>query len=58
MAAMPHQCQPEERRTEYDARGIPLGVACPECRDELRAKFRPDVLTDPNYWSDEPIEEE
>ena len=43
---------------EYDARGIPLGRCCDLCRDELRSKFRPDVLTDPNYWSDEPIEPE
>lgn len=41
---------------EYDARGIPLGRVCDDCVATLRAKYRPDVLTDPNYWHDEPID--
>ncbi len=41
---------------EYDARGIPLGRVCAECKDAHLKKYRPDVLTDPNYWSDEPID--
>lgn len=46
----------EWARVEHDARGIPLGYACARCRDELLARYRPDVLTDPNYPADEPIE--
>lgn len=43
---------------EHDARGIPLCRVCDECRDFKLQKYRPDVLTDSNYWHDEPIEEE
>lgn len=43
---------------EYDARGIPLGRACYLCVDKLKAKFRPEVLTDPNYECNEQIEPE
>lgn len=41
---------------EYDARGIPLCYVCAKCRDQQLAKYRPDVLTDPSYWTDEPID--
>lgn len=47
-----------EAQLEYDARGIELGYMCEKCRKEKLAKFRPDVLSDPNYWTDEPIEPE
>jgi hypothetical protein len=40
----------------YDARGIPLKRVCERCEHRLRDEFRPDVLTDSNYWHDEPIE--
>lgn len=43
---------------ESDARGIPLALVCPKCRAERLAKFRPEVLTDSQYVTDEPIEEE
>ena len=43
---------------EYDARGIFLDYVCPRCKDEKLSKFRRDVLTDPGYWADEPIEPE
>jgi hypothetical protein len=43
---------------EYDARGIPLCRVCVKCVEEKLAGFRPDVLTDPNYWTDEPVEED
>jgi len=43
---------------ECDARGIYLGKMCYKCRDERLSIYRPDVLTDTNYWHDEPIEEE
>ena len=43
---------------EEDARGIPLDVVCDDCRDEKLSKYRSDVLDDPDYWADEPIEPE
>lgn len=41
-----------------DARGIELCRTCKKCHREKMARYRPDVLTDPNYWADEPIEED
>src|SRR5215467_7414449 len=41
-----------------DARGIPLVKVCHECRDEKLSHYRPDVLSDPSYPTDEPIEED
>jgi hypothetical protein len=43
---------------ESDARGIPLCKVCDECVDDRLSQYRPDVLTDSNYWADEPIEAE
>lgn len=43
---------------ENDARGIPLCRVCPKCRAEKLKRYRPDVLNDPNYWTDEAIEED
>lgn len=43
---------------EHDARGIPLCRVCDKCRKEKLGRYRPDVLTDPNYWTDEPVEED
>lgn len=40
----------------YDARGIFLCYSCEECRVERLAGFRPDVLSDPDYWHDEPLD--
>jgi len=48
----------EYRWTEYDARGIPLCQVCDNCVSIKLSKYRPDVLIDPNYWHDEPIEED
>ena len=41
---------------EYDARGIPLVRVCAKCEQYELSKYRPDVLSDPGYWTDEPIE--
>lgn len=41
---------------EYDARGSFLTYACDRCRKEKLSRYRTDVLTDANYWSDEDIE--
>jgi hypothetical protein len=45
-------------RWRHDARGIELCRTCTKCHKEKMARYRPDVLTDPNYPADEPIEEE
>jgi len=42
----------------FDARGIALCRVCNKCRDRKLAVYRPEVLTDPNYAADEPIEED
>ena len=41
---------------EYDARGIPLCYVCDNCKRDKLARYRPDVLNDPNYWADEDID--
>lgn len=43
---------------KHDARGIPLCRACPKCWPENQRGYRPEVLTNPNYHADEPIEPE
>ena len=43
---------------EYDARGIPLTRVCNACRRERLARYRPEVLNNPQYECDEPIEED
>ena len=48
----------EERYLYHDARGIPLCFACSVCWPNKSKGYRPDVLTDPNYWHNEPIDEE
>jgi len=53
-----HVCQPESSWKEYDARGIYLCTVCDECEERKLSKYRPDVLTNPNYEADEPIEPE
>ncbi len=41
---------------EFDARGIYLCKTCDKCRTDRLAGFRPEVLTDPDYECNEPIE--
>lgn len=48
----------EPSTIEYDARGIPLARVCRKCRAEKLSRYRPEVLTDPNYECDERIEED
>ncbi len=43
---------------QYDARGIFLCYACSLCHQRKMTDYRPDVLTDPNYWTDESIEDD
>ena len=47
-----------DRWWENDARGTPLARVCDACIDRKVAAYRPDVLADPDYWADEPIEDE
>jgi hypothetical protein len=39
-----------------DARGIYICRVCDRCRDTKLRGYRPEVLTDPHYEADEPIE--
>ena len=48
-----HICDPDERRAEYDARGIFLCYACPKCRKRKIAGYRPEILTNPRYEADD-----
>jgi hypothetical protein len=41
-----------------DARGIELRRTCLKCHRTRMAIYRPDVLTNPAYLADEPIEED
>ena len=43
---------------QVDARGIPLCRTCSKCHASKMRGYRADVLTDPDYWADEPIEPE
>jgi hypothetical protein len=42
---------------QHDARGIELCRTCGKCHDAKMAGYRPEVLTDSNYWTCEEIEE-
>lgn len=44
------------RRPLHDARGIFCAYVCDGCETEVRARYRPDIFTDPAYWADEEIE--
>lgn len=39
-----------------DARGIPLCRVCPTCEETKLARYRPEVLTDSQYYADEDID--
>ena len=41
-----------------DARGIFLTYTCDNCHDRKMAEFRPDVLTNPLYWTEEPVDDD
>jgi hypothetical protein len=46
------------REPQFDARGIFLTYTCSRCERAKLAGFRSEVLSDPNYDHDEPIDEE
>jgi hypothetical protein len=47
-----------ESQWKYDARGIELCRACHKCWPTKMKQYRSDVLYNPNYEADEPIDEE
>ena len=53
-------CQHEDVQSwwEYDARGIPLTKVCARCRKAKLETYSPEVLRNPGYDVDEPIEED
>lgn len=46
------------RWPQHDARGIFLCYTCDDCHDEKMRRYRREVLRDPQYEADEPIEAE
>jgi len=40
----------------YDARGIYLTKVCDKCEKEKLSKYRKEVLDNPSYEADEPID--
>lgn len=48
----------EDSWWEYDARGIELCRVCDLCYKAKMAEYRPEVLRNSNYLTDEPIEPE
>lgn len=42
----------------YDARGIELARVCDRCRDRVLDSYRREVLVDPDYELDEPLEDD
>ena len=48
----------KESRWEHDARGIPLCRVCDKCRKAKLGRYRPEVLSDPDYETEEPVEED
>ena len=47
-----------ERFELSDARGIFCGFVCDKCEAKTRAKYRPEIFSNGNYYADEPIEPE
>jgi hypothetical protein len=45
-----------ESEWQYDARGIELCRTCRKCHVGKMKRYRPDVLTNPNYQCDEAID--
>jgi hypothetical protein len=48
----------EDSWWEHDARGIPLCKVCDKCEEVKLSEYRRDVLINPSYLADEPIEQE
>ena len=41
-----------QRRELYDAKGYFVTFYCSKCEKEKRAKFNPDIFTNPNYYTE------
>lgn len=41
----------------HDARGIFCAYVCSKCEATKRAKFRPEIFSDSQYATDEPVED-
>jgi hypothetical protein len=41
---------------QHDARGIPLCRTCDDCHETKMKRYRQEVLTNPSYEADEPID--
>jgi hypothetical protein len=41
-----------------DARGIPVKRVCDDCYEKVKAKYRPEIFTDSEYWTDEKVDED
>ena len=48
----------EPRQSLYDARGIFCCYVCDECKVRKTASYRIEVLEDPNYDHDEPLDDD
>jgi len=42
----------------YDARDIYVTSVCLKCEKDRLSMYRPEIFSDPDYWTQEPIDEE
>lgn len=56
MTILCHSALPS--RILYDARGIYVARVCDECEPKVRKRYRQEIFTDPNYWTEEPIDDD
>lgn len=45
-------------RELFDARGIYISRVCDDCETRIRRRYRAEIFTDPNYYAEEPIDED
>jgi hypothetical protein len=45
------------QRPLYDARAIFVAYVCDACERKVRGRYRPEIFTDPNYWTDEAVDD-
>lgn len=45
-------------RPLVDARGVFCCYVCDDCEGSRRARYRPEIFSDPDYWHDEPIDDD
>lgn len=57
---MPRECScgsGEFPEAVYDARNIFVAYVCDKCREKRLSVYREDIFTDPDYWTDEPVDD-